>query len=103
MKITVFAKKGTSKDGKTFFRFLGKMTRKSTGEVVTVAVKFRTECGAPDPHNCPRVIEFDKKAANYAEKTITKDDGTTIISREVWLTAWKDCGEFVDTSMDDFA
>lgn len=102
MEIVVFAKKGTTKDGRTFYRYIGRLTRKSTGEVVTVAVKFRADCGAPDPHACPRVISFDKSAANYNEKTIERDDGSSVLSREMWISAWTDKGEFVDTSMDDF-
>lgn len=78
------------------------MIRKSTGEEVTVAVKFRRDCGAPDPHKCPRIIEFDKKDANFTEKSFLTDDGKSITSRTVWVSKWKDCGEFVDTSMDDF-
>lgn len=102
MKITVFAKQGKTQDGRAYYRYIGKLVRKSTGESVTVAVKFRQECGYPDPHKCPRVIEIDKKKANYSESTITKDDGSVVTSRELWVTAWKDVGEFVDTSMDDF-
>lgn len=102
MEIVVFSKARTSKDGRAFYSYIGKMTRKSTGEVLTVAVKFRRDCGAPDPHTCPRVIQFDKSNANFTEKTFITDDGKTITSRTLWLSAWMDGGEFVDTSMDDF-
>lgn len=103
MKITVFSKQRTASDGRTFYSYIGRMIRKSTGEEITVAVKFRRDCGAPDPHACPRVIEFDKKDANFTEKSFLSEDGEkTITSRTVWLTKWKDAGAFVDTSMDDF-
>ena len=102
MKITVFAKECKKRDGGTFYRYIGKLTRKSTGEVVTVSVNFRQECGAPNPHNCPRIVEFDKKNANYSESDFTKEDGTTIKTRELWISKWKDGGEFVDNSLDDF-
>lgn len=102
MKMTIFAKKGQSRDGRTFFRYLGRLIRKSTGETVTVAVKFRETAGHPDAAKCPMNIEFSKADANYTEKEITRDDGSTIISREIWISAWKDAGAFVDTSMDDF-
>ena len=103
MKITLFAKKRSDNSGKVFYTYIGKLTRKSTGEVITVSVKFRAECGAPDPHKCPRIIEFDARNANYTERTIERDDGSSVISRTLWITEWKDAGEYIDTSMDDFA
>lgn len=103
MKITVFSKQRTLSDGRIFYTYIGRLIRKSTGEEITVAVRFRNDCGKPDPHTCPRVIEFDKKDANFTEKSFLSEDGEkTINSRTLWLTAWEDAGAFVDTSMDDF-
>lgn len=102
MKITVFAKKRTAGDGKVFYNYLSTLTNKNTGEETVVQVKFRQECGAPDPHKCPRVIEFDKKAANLSKHSYTTEDGETRTRSELWVSAWKDAGEYVDNSMDDF-
>ena len=102
MKITVFAKKRTKTDGGVFYNYLSTLTSKSTGEVLTVQVKFRQECGMPDPHKCPRVIEFTKKSANLAKHTYTTDDGEIRIRYELWVSAWEDCGEFEDDSLNDF-
>lgn len=103
MKITVFAKKRNTQEGKVFYTYIGRLTKKATGEIITVQVKFREECGAPKHEICPRVIEFDKKDANYTEQQIPRDDGSVILSRVMWISKWKDVGAYVDTSMDEFA
>lgn len=102
MKITVFAKKRTKSDGGTFYNYLSTIKQKSTGDEIVVQVKFRQECGLPDPHKCPRVIEFDKKAANLAKHSYTTEEGETRTRYELWVSSWKDCGEYVDNSLDDF-
>ena len=102
MKIVIFAKKRTAGDGKIFYNYLSTLTNKNTGEETVVQVKFRQECGAPDPHKCPRMIVFDKKKANLSKHSYTTEDGETRTRSELWLSAWKDGGEFADTSMDDF-
>lgn len=102
MKLTIFSKQKTSKEtGKNYYIFLSTLTRKD-GTEVTVRVHFRNECGNPDPHTCPRVIEVDKKNANIAIEKYTTTEGEQRESKHLWVTAWKDCGEFVDTSLDDF-
>lgn len=102
MRVTVFAKKRTTAEGKIFYTFIGRLIKKSTGEVVTVQLKFREECGSPKHELCPRVIEFEKKDSNYTETQIPRDDGSVILSRVVWISKWKDIGAYVDKSMDDF-
>lgn len=102
MKLLVFAKKRTSKDGKAFFTYLSTLTRKDGGEVITVQVKFREACGAPDPHKCPRYITVPRDCANYHEKTI-EDEDITKIARTLWVSEWDDAGDYIDTSLDEFA
>ena len=102
MKIVVFAKKRNKLDGGIFYNYLSTLTNTKTGEVVTVQVKFRQECGMPDPHKCPRVIEFDKKAANMTKHSYTTEDGETRTRSELWVSSWKDAGDYVDNSLDDF-
>lgn len=100
LKLLIFAKKRTAKDGKTFYNYLTTLTRKSTGEAVPTQVKFRMDCGAPDPHNCPRYIIVDRSACNFSTKEIATDDGAKKCNT-LWVSDWSDGGDYVDTSLED--
>lgn len=102
MRILIFAKKRTKHDGGIFYNFLATLTNKKTGEALTVQVKFRHECGTPDINKCPRYIEIDKTHGNLTEYTYTTDDGEVRTRYELWISQWKDGGEFVDDSLEDF-
>ena len=109
MKLTIFAKKLTSKNGRDFYRYITTLTRKcpdGTTEDVTVQVKFRDECGAPKGESCPVNIIVDKKDCNYREKikTYTAEDGDEKDYQEkvLWVAAWTLGEPYVDTSMDEF-
>ena len=52
MQVTIFAKKRNTKEGKVFYTYLTKLTKKD-GTEVTASVKFRDECGSPKPDHCP--------------------------------------------------
>lgn len=106
MRINVFGKKRTSKDGRSFYTYLS--TIKKGGIDTTVEVKFREEVG--NPKKVPCTIEFDKKLANYSEKedsyTIKNDDGTeetkTIVKRVLWISDINMIeSEYIDESMND--
>lgn len=102
MEITIFAKKRTTRDGKTFYTYLSTLTSKSTGETFPVQVKFRESAGKlPDPHTCPCVIHVDKENANLSTKKY-EVDGETQERKELWVSAFEDVGAWVDTSLDDF-
>ena len=106
MKQTIYAKRRTSKDGKTFYTYFTTL-KKSDGSEVTVQVKFKEECGSPNGANCPMNIEFEKTEANYREKVEKYTDGTTGEEKEttrrvLWVQNWREGEPFVDTSMDDF-
>lgn len=102
MEITIYAKKRTTAEGKTFYSYLSTLTRKD-GTKQTVSVKFRDECGNPKPEKCPMNIKFDKGAANMAtSEFIREDTGEIGISYTLWLSAWEQGAPFVDHSMDDF-
>lgn len=106
-ELTIFSKKGTTKDGKkTFYRYITKLEKKS-GEVITAEVKFREECGSPDGAKCPMNIEVKKDDLNYSEKDIEYTDESAgevkqATRRELWVRAWKAGSAYKDTSMDDF-
>lgn len=102
MEITVFAKRRTSKEGKTFYTYLTTLTKKS-GEKQTVAVKFRDEATQPEPKHCPMNIEFDKCKGNLSSKEFVREDtGEVGTSTTLWIAEWRQGTEYVDHSLDDF-
>lgn len=105
MKITVFAKKKLTKEGKPFYTYLA--TIKKAGEPVTVGVKFKDEAGHPKPEECPCNIEFDKKNSNMASRKVTVErDGVPVINEylTLWINDWDYSeDEYVDHSMDDIS
>ena len=104
MKIAVFAKRKTKNDEKKtpFYIYLSSLKNKETGETMPVRVKFRDECGKPDPNKCPMCIQFDKKNANLQLETYVTDDGEERTVRNLWIAKWANAGEYVDTSLDEF-
>lgn len=102
MVISVFAKKGTSADGKKFDRYIGKLHR-ADGSELNVSIKFREECGKPKPGDCPVNIIVDKTDANLSPRTYVREDsGETVIAYTLWVSKWKLGEKFVDHSLDDF-
>lgn len=102
MEITIYAKKRTTTEGKTFFSYLSTLTRKD-GTKQTVSVKFREDAGKPKPENCPMNIKFEKGAANMATKEFTREDtGEIGLSYTLWVSEWEPGAPFVDHSLDDF-
>ena len=102
MKATIFAKKRQTREGKTFYTYLTTLTKKDGG-TLTAAVKFRDECGAPKPEQCPVILEVDKSAANLSHKEVTQEDGNVFVSYTLWVSDWSLTDEkYVDHSLDDF-
>ena len=111
MKLNIFGKKGTSKDGRAFPIYLSTLTKKD-GTEMKVSVKFRQDAKQPDLADCPCVIEVDKKNANLTIKEIKDAEtgellydettGEVFRSMSLWVAAWKMVGPYVDHSLDDF-
>lgn len=105
MKLTIFAKKRTTKDGRPFYNYLTTLTKKD-GEEVTMQVKFRDDCGQPKGENCPMNIVVEKTSCNYSEKIRTYEDKDgnkeKTIDKVLWINAWTEGEPYVDTSMDEF-
>ncbi len=102
MEITIFAKKRETKDGRKFSSYLTTLTKK-TGEKQTVAVRFRDECGAPEPKNCPMNIICEKNDLNMAPRNyIDNETGEVRTSYTLWVTKWKQGSPYVDHSMDEY-
>lgn len=101
MLLAIFAKRAQTKDGKVFYNYLSTLKTKG-GEEHIVRVKFRDSCGAPKPESCPRNIEVDKSDANLTVREILKDDGTTVLTRTMWVSSWVDGPEYADHSLDEY-
>lgn len=102
MKITVFAKKKQTAEGKKFYTYLTTLHKKDGSELVA-QVRFTEEAGSPDPKNCPMNIEFNKSAGNISKREYAREDtGEIMTAHTLWIKAWKEGEPYVDTSLDDF-
>lgn len=104
MKIAVFASNRTSKEGRKYTIFTGRITSKSTGEQLGVRVKFTEDAGEPKPADCPMYINIPKGSANLAERHYTDEASQTIkTSYTMWVKSWTvDPEPYVDHSLDDY-
>jgi len=103
MQLTIFAKRGQSKDGKNFNIYLGRLVNKNTGEEVNVRVKFREDAGQPKPERCPMNIVVDKNDANLVTSTYTVEDtGEQRTRRTLWVSKWSEGAPYVDHSLDEY-
>lgn len=102
MEVTIFAKKRTMSDGKSFYSYLTTLTH-SDGSTLTVAVKFREDAGTPDYKKCPMNIIFDKSEANLSKRDYVREDtGEVGTSYTLWVSKWNEGSPYVDKSLDDF-
>ena len=102
LKLAVFAKKRTTKEGKVFFSYLSTLKKKS-GEEEIAQIKFRDVCGNPDPDRCPMNIEIPRGSANLSTRTFTREDTGEIVDQKVlWVSKWSEGEPYVDTSLDEY-
>lgn len=102
MKLTLFAKKRTNKEGKHFYTYLSKLTKKD-GNEITVSVKFRESCGSPKGDECPCNILVTKKDCNLSENTyVLEDTGEIATSYTLWVNNWTMGEKYEDDSLNDF-
>ena len=102
MEIAIFAKKRQSNDGRTFYNYLTRLTRKD-GTEISAVVKFRSNVTPPDPNICPLYIQFNKDDASFSSKTVVNEDTAEVITRNtLWVHAYQPGRPWVDTSMDEF-
>ena len=101
MQITIFAKKRSTSEGKTFFNYLATLPLKD-GTEQTVTVKFREDVIRPKPENCPMNIKFEKDNASISKRTYEKDDGSTGIGYTLWVGDWAEGDPYVDESFEEF-
>lgn len=99
MKTTVFAKKRTTKEGRPFYTYSGRLTRKD-GEQVVVSIKFGKDVKIPDTFPCN--IDVAKESARYSEKKGVTTEGKEYTDRTLWVNAYTMGEPYVDNSCDDF-
>ena len=102
LELTIFAKDGQSNDGRKYTRYITRLVRKSTGEIVTVSVKFRESCGAPNRDKCPMNIIVDKKNSNLQSRDYINKNGEPSIGYTMWISEWAEGSPYEDHSLDDF-
>ena len=102
MKINLFGKKRTTRDGKkTFITYFSTLAKKD-GTEMKVNVKFREDAGQPE--HLPCVIEFEKQDANFSDETYEKEvDGVKVTESKkvLWVNKFIE-HEYIDKSLDDF-
>ena len=102
MEITVFAKSKTTKEGKPFSTYFGKLTKKDGSEIST-EIKFTQDAGTPSKFPCNIIVNHED--ANLTEKNVTyTKDGVEkeAIQRRLWISAWREGQEYIDHSLDEF-
>lgn len=115
LNLTIYAKKRTSNDGRTFYTYLTTLHNKN-GMELRAQVKFREEAGQPKGDQCPCNIIVNKRDANLSKReyrvqvptgesdengeAIMKEDIRT--SHELWVSKWVAGEAFVDHSLDDY-
>ena len=100
MRLEVFGKQRTNKDGKPFTTYLSRITNMKTGEVISVQIKFRT--GVEVPKELPIVANIEKKNANLIKEDWENEDGETGVKNVLWVSAVASYEEYIDHSLDDF-
>lgn len=104
LKITVFAKKITKKDGTKFTTYLTKLNTKS-GEEISAKVMFNDEnYPKPKAESCPCVLLVDRATSNLSSKINTNEEtGEQFVSKTLWVGKYDISDEkFVDHSLDEF-
>ena len=102
MRITVFQKGITTKDGKHYNLFVSNLPKKD-GTSVYAVVKFKDgKCKAPEVF--PAIVDVDHSDANLStKKTINSETGEVYTNHTLWINKWSDSGlQFRDTSLDEF-
>jgi hypothetical protein len=102
MEISIFAKKRTAQNGTHFTGYLSTLPRKD-GTNQTVSVRFRMDCGAPEPEQCPMNIVLNKGDVNLSRKDfVNKNTGEVSTGYTLWVNKWTPGSPYVDHSLDEF-
>lgn len=103
MTITVFAKAHTTKEGRNFNTYVTRLT-KTDGTTLGMSLKFGKDCAIPKKFPCN--IDVEKKDCNFSERSrryvTSEGEEKEVTERTLWVKAWSNETEYIDTSMDDF-
>lgn len=104
MKVTLFRKQGTTKDGRKFNIFVTTLNRKDgTKQYATVKYSGGDETKQFNPNKCPYIINVDKKHANIGITHWTDRNGEVREDYTLWVKDYTVSDEeYVDHSLDDF-
>ena len=100
MRLEVFGKQRTNKDGKQFTTYLSRITNMKTGEIIPVQIKFRT--GVEVPKELPIVANIEKKNANLVKENWENEEGETGVKYVIWVSAVSSYENYIDHTLDDF-
>jgi hypothetical protein len=100
MRLEVFGKQRTNKDGKSFTTYLSRITNMKTGEIIPVQIKFRT--GVEVPKELPIVANIEKKNANLVKENWENEKGETGVKHVLWVSVVTSYDEYIDHTLDDF-
>lgn len=100
MRLEVFGKQRTNKDGKPFITYLSRITNMKTGEIIPVQIKFRT--GVEVPKELPIVANIEKKNANLVKENWENEDGETGVKHVLWVSSVTSYEDYIDHTLDDF-
>lgn len=102
MRITVFEKGITTKDGKHYNLCVSNLPKKD-GSSVYAVIRFKEgKCKAPETF--PAIIDIAHTDANLSvKKTVNAETGEVYTNHTLWVNKWTDSGEqFRDTTLDEF-
>ena len=100
MRLEVFEKQRTNKDGKPFTIYLSRITNMKTGEIVPVQIKFRMD--VQPPKEFPIIVNVEKKNANLVTENWENEKGETGVKHVLWISAVVSYEEYIDHTLDDF-
>lgn len=100
MRLELFGKQRTNKDGKPFITYLSRITNMKTGEIIPVQIKFRT--GVEVPKGLPIVANIEKKNANLVKENWENEDGETGVKHVLWVSKVTSYEDYIDHTLDDF-
>lgn len=100
MRLEVFGKQRTNKDGKPFTTYLSRITNMKTGEIIPVQIKFRT--GVEVPKELPIVANIEKKNANLVKESWENENGETGVKHVLWVSKVTSYEDYIDHTLDDF-
>ena len=100
MRLEIFGKQRTNKDGKPFTTYLSRITNMKTGEIIPVQIKFRI--GVEVPKELPIVANIEKKNANLVKEDWENEEGETGVKNIIWVSEVKSYEKYIDHTLDDF-